>query len=172
MQLATKRNLNRTAVRKTNDHSDADWEAMRLKFVTTKMSFAALAREFKVPDDVIRKHARRGEWEKERTEYIENLGKHVKEQTTKEKVDFLTKWNDETLVEAQRLREAARRQFMRPMANGEWRFNKHISASAIQAAAAANVSADKLVRLALGVSTDNTNPNAKSDLPASVDDFV
>lgn len=168
--MVAKKNV--TAERKTKDHSGADWDAMRLKFVTTKITITALAKEFGVPKGSVSKHASREGWEAERKEWSENLAKEVKEKVTLDKAKFLTEWNDDTLVEAGRLREAARRQFMRQMADGRWRFNTHISASAIQAAAAANVSADKLVRLALGVATDNTNPNAKSELPTSVDDFV
>lgn len=170
MQLATKRNF--PAERKTKDHSDKDWDSARLKYVTTKISFAALSKLFGIPEGSLMKHASREEWKKERADYAANLSKVVKEETTSDKVKVLKEWNEDTIVEAKRLREAARRQFMRKLANGEWRFNKNISSSAITAAATANVSADKLVRLALGVATDNTNPNAKSELPASVDDFV
>jgi hypothetical protein len=169
--LATKRNSKAEQGRRA-DHSGYDWEAARLKFVTTKMTKELVAKEFGIPRNILIKHSTREGWNAERDEYSVTLTKRVVEQSIADKAKFLEQWNEETLVEAQRLREAARRQFMRPLADGRWRFEKHISAVSIQAAASANVSADKLVRLALGVATDNHNTGAKSELPLNIDDFA
>lgn len=171
--MATKKNATAVpAKRKYKKTTDVDWDGARLKYVTTAgASLADVARDFKVDEKVLRSRSRREGWEQEKTDFRGNLSEVVKEQATSVQAEALKRWNEDTLIEAGYLREAARRQYMRPMANGKWRFNTHVSAAGITAAATANVAADKLARLALGTATEN-HQNTNRNLPVTVDDFV
>jgi hypothetical protein len=153
---------------------NVDKDAIRLEFVTSQVPIAQLARDHGLRVTKLQRWARDEDWDSARKEYREKF----LEQTTQSKIANaaarLTQWNEETMVHAGLLREAARRQFQyeaqEPGMMPQWRFKKDVSAKDISAAASAHVAADKLARLALGASTDNVN-NVNKSLPATVDDF-
>lgn len=152
-----------------------DKDACRLEYVSSMKSLAEVARQFGVGVAAMRRWNRDEGWDAARAEYRERF----LQETTQSKIDSaaarLAQWNEETLLHAGLLREAARRQFQYQVegpAGKEpvWRFRTDSSAKDISAAAAAYVASDKLARLALGASTDNVN-NVNKSLPATVDDF-
>jgi hypothetical protein len=153
----------------TTNVPGVDRDAIRLDYVTSSVTLEACAKKYGVKGPTLRKWAREDHWDAERREYRERFH----EQATQSKIDNaaarLAQWNEETLLHAGLLREAARRQFQYQTEDG-WRFREDASSKQITAAAAAHVAADKLARLALGASTENVNQNNKL-LPATVDDF-
>lgn len=150
---------------------DHDWEAAKLEFVTSKKTYAVVAKNQGIREGLMRKRAQREGWAAARKEFSHQVAEAVVEDVHGDLVQKLKQWNRDTIIEAERLREAARSFFMRKRADGRWVGTTKISAQGLTAAASANMTADKLARLALGTSTENTN-NTNRNLPASVDDFI
>ena len=150
---------------------DHDWTGARTRYVSSRSTFEVVAKEFKIPASLMRKRAGREGWQRERKEFSHQVDQTVLDEVLDNRVKQLKDWNKDTLVEATRLREAARSFFMRKRADGQWVATTKISAQGLTAAASANMTADKLARLALGTSTEN-NQNTNTNLPAGVDDFV
>lgn len=148
---------------------DHDWNGAKAKFVSTRITYIKLAEEFGIREGLLRKRAQREKWPLERREFSQRVVDDAKASVAREIVVGLKEWNADTLVEAERLRESARRLFMRKRTDGRWLFLDTVSANNLAAAATTNLAADKLARLALGASTEN---NTNRSLPASVDDFV
>ncbi len=148
---------------------DHDWAGAKKAWVTSTSTFETVGKKLGIPPGLMRKRAGREGWKAEREEFSRRVEAEVTEELIETTVKDLKEWNTETLTEARRLREAARSLFMRKRTDGRWIHTTKVSAQGLQAAAAANMTADKLARLALGASTDN---QSHRQLPASVDDFV
>jgi len=150
---------------------DHDWDAARLEFVSTKKTYTVVAKNHGIREGLMRKRAQREGWSAQRKEFSQQVVAKATEEVQEDLVKMLKEWNRDTLTEAHRLREAARSFFMRKRADGRWIPTSKISAQGLTAAASANMTADKLARLALGTSTENNN-NKNTSLPVSVDEFV
>lgn len=148
---------------------NVDRNGIRIEYVTGAATLEALGKKFGVRPPILRRWAKDDDWEQQRRDYRDQFHQSVVEAKIENAVVQLARWNEDTLLHAGLLREAARRQFQYQTEDG-WRFRDDCSSKAISAAAAAYVASDKMARLALGASTEN-NDNVNKSLPATVEDF-
>jgi hypothetical protein len=153
---------------------EIDWDAAKLEFVTSHCTLETISEKFNIPRTSVARHSRQENWKGLREEYRAKFQDSVIAAKVDNAVDRIKVWNEETLIHAGLLREAAQRMIQYPVkeAGGKvvWRYHDKLPANSLTAAAAAYVASDKLARLALGASTDNVNQTNKN-LPATVDDF-
>lgn len=159
-------------VRNPHGKASIDWTSMKAEYISapTRIEYEVLAKKYGTTRIVVARRAQEEDWKSAREIACDEVVSRSTRESIENRVARLAIWNEESILEAGWLREAARKLYMRHTEEG-WKFNKDIDHKSISAAAAAHVAADKLARLALGASTDNLNQQ-HSTLPASVDDFV
>jgi hypothetical protein len=152
------------------DTKDYEWNAYRTQYITSNITYDKLAKEHKLDPQLLRKRASREQWGVKRKEFGEALTREVGAQVVEVSKEALVEWNEDILVDAKRLKEAARRLFMK-LENGKWTHRKDVAYGALGAAASAMMNADRIARLAMGASTDNRN-NTNRNLPLSIEELV
>jgi DNA-binding MurR/RpiR family transcriptional regulator len=137
-----------------------DWAALKTEFVNSAMTYRELAERHGLKEPTVRKRAQRESWGDSRHALSQFVTTSATEQITENRVDELTKFNAEDLATAKAIRNKA----IAMMEIVE-------SPSDLRALAGAVDVAQKVGRLALGASTENSAVTTK-ELPATVDDFV
>lgn len=139
---------------------EIDWAAIKLEFVNGSMSLTDISEKYQLNGATVRSRAMRDNWQQERNELQQIATKVVHEALLSEKVDKLKELNEVDLNAAKAIRDKA---------------NELLSSVAtpneLKALSGAFDLAQKISRLALGASTENSTVTNK-ELPASVDDFV
>lgn len=139
----------------------ADWPALRLEYVHGAMSLRELAAKHNVkPAGVMARAAKEG-WDAERKQKSAEVSKAANASLGEERATRLAKFNDDDakIADALKGRAAA-------MLKAEG-----LDATQLRAVSAVFDTAQKIGRLALGATTENTAVTTR-ELPASVDDFV
>jgi transposase-like protein len=136
-----------------------DWEAIETEYVSGA-EYSELAQKYNVKEATIRQRAKRGDWSQTRHEVAKAVTEKVKETVIVTKAASLTELKEIDLTAAQSLRDKAALMMAEVSTPNE-----------LKALAGTLDIAQKISRLALGASTENSNVTTK-ELPASVDDFV
>jgi predicted nucleic acid-binding Zn-ribbon protein len=137
-----------------------DWLTLKTKFINGTMSLKDLADEHSIKEGTIRSRAKREDWQRERNELQLIATQTVNELNIADKVDLLAKLNETDLSAAESLRAKAN-ELLATVA----------TAAELKALSGTFDVAQKISRLALGASTENSTVTTK-ELPASVDEFV
>ena len=137
-----------------------DWSAIKLEYVNSAMTYGEIAAKHGLKDGTVRQRANREGWNDARNASLQFVTASATKQITENRVDELVKFNAEDLEIAKAIRNKA----IAMMSGTE-------SPSELRALAGAVDIAQKVGRLALGASTENS-AHAHKGLPASVDDFV
>ena len=137
-----------------------DWPALKVEYVNSAMGYRELAEKYGIKEATVRKRVSREGWNEARHTASQFVTTLASEQITENRVDELIKFNKEDLETAKAIRTKA----IAMMQLIE-------SPSDLRALAGAVDVAQKVGRLALGASTENS-AHAHKGLPASVDDFV
>ena len=137
-----------------------DWPALKVEYVNSAMSYREISEKYGVKEATVRKRVNREGWNDARHAVSQFVTTVATEQITENRVDELIKFNKEDLETAKAIRTKAIA--MMQLID---------SPSDLRALAGAVDVAQKVGRLALGASTENS-AHAHKGLPASVDDFV
>lgn len=139
-----------------------DWPSLKIEYVNSAMNYRELADKHGLKEPTVRKRANREGWNDARHAVSQFVTTSATEQITENRVDELIKFNAEDLATAKAIRSKA----IAMMELVE-------SPSDLRALAGAVDVAQKVGRLALGASTENSSAAVThKELPATVDDFV
>lgn len=127
-----------------------DWAAIKLDYMHSALEPMALAKKYDVPPATMRQRVKRGGWAAERHSHVTQVTAQAHGILTAEKVSELTQWNADDL----RIARALRAQIAASIKVAQDR-KAPLSASELRALAGAAEQAQKMGRLALGVSTEN-----------------
>ena len=140
--------------------SDKDWDLIRTEYVSSSISIRELADKFDCSADAIEKRAGREQWTEQRRKMsAEVLAKADAELTAKRASD-LVKFNEEDLNLAKALRSQIAKHI-----NDAIRGSTPLSTHDIRRLASAAADAQKIGRLALGVSTANNEVTGDNGQP-------
>lgn len=148
-----------------------DWAALRVEYINGSMQYKELAATHGLKEGTVRQRGNREKWTDERNALSRAVTQAVTQKATEEKIDLLEKWNQSTIKEAEMLRIAARSLYMEKSLDGQMRIKAGLEPAQLNAAQSANLTADRLVRLATGSSTENSMVTTK-ELPSSVNEFI
>jgi GAF domain-containing protein len=143
-----------------------DWTPVRLAYVNGQESYAALAARLGLSESAVEKRGEREGWKEERRKQAEAIGATAQEHLSKQRAAELSKFNEDDLKVA----KALRAQVAAAIATAQ-RASRAIAAKDLRSLASALESAQRVGRLALGASTDNSSVFSR-ELPAGVDEFV
>lgn len=136
-----------------------DWIAIQTDFISG-IEYADLSEKYKVKEATIRQRAKRGNWSQKRHSVSQTVTERAISTIIEVKADLLAKLNETDLQSAQALREKANELMQSVTTPNE-----------LKALSGTFDIAQKISRLALGASTENSTVTNK-ELPASVDEFV
>jgi flagellar basal body P-ring protein FlgI len=136
-----------------------DWLAIQTEFVSGK-EYAELSQIYNVKEATIRQRAKRGDWSQIRHSASQAVTEKAIDSIIEVKADLLAKLNETDLSAAQAIRDKANELL-----------GTVTSAQELKALSGTFDIAQKISRLALGASTENSSVTTK-ELPASVDEFV
>lgn len=134
-----------------------NWPALRVEYVNGSMQYKELAEKHNIKEGTVRQRAKRESWAEMRNAVSQAVTQAVTQKVSSEKIDVLEKWNQETIKEAKMLRMAARALYMTENSEGRMKIKPNLEPAYLNAAQAANLAADRLVRLATGSSTENNS---------------
>lgn len=148
-----------------------DWPAIRLEYVNGSMTYAELAARHGLKDGTVRQRGNREKWDEQRNAVTRHVTQAAQGELTETRIDELREFNGADLKLARAIREAAVTMLeagvTRDESNGE---PIPLSPRDLNAIAKAAESAQKVGRLALGVSTDNLGhggPNGLGPVPVT-----
>lgn len=145
-----------------NELSDGgiNWNEIKSEFINGSLSLIQISNKYTLKDTTVRSRAKREDWQRQRNELQRIATQMVNEELTNEKVDKLKALNEVDLQAAHDLRKKAN-ELMETVT----------TANELKALSGTFDIAQKISRLALGASTENSTVTSK-ELPASVDEFV
>lgn len=148
-----------TAKSKEPSKGGIDWIAIQTEYVSGK-EYAELSETYNVKEATIRQRAKRGDWSQMRHSTSQAVTDKAIDSIIEVKADLLAKLNETDLSAAESLRAKANELLA-----------SVTTASELKALSGTFDVAQKISRLALGASTENSTITNK-ELPASVDEFV
>lgn len=122
-----------------------DWAALRVEYVNGSMDYHELAKAHGLKHATVRQRANREKWQEARHTLSQAVTHAAQAKLTEDRTDELTKFNEDDLKMARAIRAKA----ARLMGND-------LSAQELRALAGAVDVAQKVGRLALGASTENS----------------
>ena len=143
-----------------------NWDAIRTEYIAGKISIKRLAVKHEVSEPALEKRAEREKWSEVKRRMSEKVIAGAEAKIIEVRVDELAEFNASDLRMAKALRAQiaahirAAQDSKRPM-----------DANQIRMLTTASEAAQRIGRLALGASTENSSVTTK-ELPASIDEFV
>lgn len=137
-----------------------DWTALRVEYVTTSITLRELADRHAIKAAGVMRRAAKEGWEAERKQESAKVSSQAIAASTPERAEELAKFNEDDLRMARAIRDKAASMM-----------DSDLSPNDLRALAGAVDTAQKVGRLALGASTENSSVTTKS-LPAGVDEFI
>jgi uncharacterized protein YjcR len=138
----------------------ADWTAIKTEYVHGTDTMRELAEKHGIKAAGLMRRAANEGWDAERKQKSAEVSKTVSDSLVSSRAEDLAKFNADDLMMARAIRAKA----AKLMANAN-------TPADLRALAGAVDTAQKVGRLALGASTENSSVTTK-ELPASVDEFV
>lgn len=122
-----------------------DWELIRKEYVNGKDSVRELAERFKVSENTLEKRSAKGKWAEARRNMAEKVTSWADAKVAEIRIDEIADFGLADLRVAKAIRAKAEKMLL-----------KATSASDVRALSAAMETAQKVGRLALGMTTENT----------------
>lgn len=141
---------------------NVDWRELKVEFVNGSMQFAELARKHGIKAGTIRQRAFREGWQAERDAASVRVTEAAQAQLTEVRIDALREFNEADLRVARALRAMVARRIAAA------RNDEGMRATDLRALAGTAAEAQKIGRLALGISTENHGhggPNGQGPVP-------
>jgi len=148
-----------TAKAKEPSKGGIDWQAIQTEYISG-IEYLELSEKYKVKEATVRQRAKRGNWSQMRHSTSQAVTDKAIESIIEVKANKLAELNDIDLTAANSLREKAAELLAIATTPNE-----------VKALAGVYDVAQKISRLALGASTENSSITNK-ELPTSVDEFV
>jgi len=143
---------------------NADWTAIRLAYINSDKGAEELARDFGVTAESIRQRVSRHKWNADRRSVTETVTKTVTEAVTRDKIDALTAANEANIKVAKALRGAVGKRLF----DAQQSLIDALSPQEMSALARTLEITQKVERLALGASTENTELTGKNGQPIPI----
>lgn len=140
-----------------------DWNIVRLAYVHSSKTLAQVARDFGLTDSAVEKRSEREEWARLRRETSETVSRAASERIEAERAKELAAWNDADL----RVARALRGQVVAAI-NSAVNNAKPLRPADVRGLASAAEAAQRIGRLALGATTENTGISDPSGGPVGV----
>lgn len=137
-----------------------DWTALKVEFINGNETLRSIAKLHSINESTVRNRANKENWQQERDTLRHNATLLTNDIMLENRVDMLSKLNDIDLASAKALRDKANELLQSVTTPNE-----------LKAIAGTFDAAQKISRLALGASTENSTVTNK-ELPVSVDEFV
>jgi hypothetical protein len=138
-----------------------DWELIRKEYVNGKDSVRELALRFKVSENALEKRSAKGKWAEARRNMAEKVVAWADAKVAEVRVDQIAQFNTDDLRMARAIR--AKAAALLSAAGPK-------SAADLRALAGAVEVAQKVGRLALGMTTENTGLSSPNGGPVEIDD--
>jgi uncharacterized protein YjcR len=138
----------------------ADWAAIRVEYVNSALQYKELAAKHGLKEGTVRQRGNREGWAEARNAASQVVTQQAEAVLTVNRIDELAKFNEDDLKMARAIRAKAARMMGQDMRPND-----------LRALAGVVEAAQKVGRLALGASTENSAITMK-ELPSSVDEFV
>jgi len=136
-----------------------DWLAIQTEYISG-VEYAELSEKYGIKEATIRQRAKRGDWSQMRHNTSQTVTEVAISAIIEVKADLLAKLNEVDLTAAQSLRDKAN-ELLATVA----------TANELKAISGTFDIAQKISRLALGASTENSTVTNK-ELPVSIDEFI
>jgi hypothetical protein len=141
--------------------SKVDWDALKYDYMFNSVTFVELAKKYKVSETAIRKQSSRNNWPLEKQQASEKVQNSAFDLMQEQRSVQLAQWNDEDIRLARALRAKAAQMMMD---------SGKADAATLRSIASVADTAQKIARLAFGVSTENATVTNK-ELPISIHEF-
>lgn len=141
-----------------------DWNALELEFVNGAMTYGELAQKHGLKEGTVRQRANRNEWVEKRNALSQSVTSKAQENLSEKRVDELTQFNQDDLKVAVALREQISKAIL---IKGE-----ELSPQELRALAGAHEAAQRVGRLALGATTENTGLSSPKGGPIQTSDMT
>lgn len=141
--------------------SKVDWDALKYDYMFNSVTFVELAKKYNVSETSIRKQSSRNNWPVEKQQSAEKVQNTAFDKMQEQRSTQLAQWNDEDI----RLARAMRAKAAQIMMDAE-----KTDAATLRSIASIADTAQKIARLAFGVSTENSTVTNK-ELPVSIHEF-
>jgi hypothetical protein len=140
--------------------SDKDWDLLRAEYISSSISIRELADKFSCSADALEARAGREQWTEQRRKMSAEVLERANQEIADKRVAELVKFNEEDLEIARAIRKQIRTHIEDSIQS-----NNLMKSDDIRKLASAAESAQKIGRLALGVSTNNNEVTGKDGSP-------
>lgn len=140
--------------------SDKDWDLLRAEYISSSISIRELAEKFNCSHDALEARAGREQWTEQRRKMSAEVLERANQEIADKRVAELVKFNEEDLEIARAIRKQIRTHIEDSIQS-----NNLMKSDDIRKLASAAESAQKIGRLALGVSTNNNEVTGKDGSP-------
>ena len=140
--------------------SEQDWEAIRTEYISSSISIRELAEKYDCSADALEKRAYRDHWSEQRRKMSAEVLAKADAELAERRAADLIKFNEEDLNVAKALRAQIAKHI-----NEAIKSNLPLSTHDIRRLASAAADAQKIGRLALGVSTANNELTGANGQP-------
>lgn len=133
-----------------------DWSALELEYVRGSMSYKELGDKHGIKEATVRQRSNRHDWSQKRHELSQKLEAAAQAEHIDKRVDELVKFNEDDLKVARAIRAKIARKISA---------SDELSANDLRALAGAHEAAQRVGRLAMGATTENTGMSAPNGGP-------
>jgi hypothetical protein len=140
--------------------ADTEWDVIRQEYITSQITLRDLADKHNVSEDAVEKRAQRESWSEAKRKLSAEVLAKADAELAESRAKELIKFNDEDLNVAKALRAQIAKHIKSAMAS-----NTPLSTHDIKRLTSAAVDAQKIGRLALGVSTSNNEVTGANGQP-------
>lgn len=140
--------------------SEQDWERIRLEYISSSISIREIADKHECSADALEKRAGREQWTEQRRKMSAEIQAKADAEVSEKRAQDLIKFNEEDLNVAKALRSQIAKHI-----NDAIKSSTPLSTHDIRRLASAAADAQKIGRLALGVSTSNNEHTGANGQP-------
>lgn len=140
--------------------SEQDWEVIRSEYISSSISIREIADKYECSADALEKRAGREQWTEQRRKMSAEVQAKADAEIAEKRAQMLIEFNEQDLLVAKALRNQIKKHINDALEKGE-ALNTHD----IRRLASAAADAQKIGRLALGVSTSNNEHTGANGQP-------
>lgn len=139
---------------------ESDWDLIRTEYISSSISIRELAEKYNCSADALEKRANTQSWTEQRRKISAEVLAKAEAEITARRAEELVEFNKQDLQIAKALRSQIAKHINEAMQN-----NELLTAKEIKTLVSAASDAQKIGRLALGVSTSNNEHTGANGLP-------
>jgi len=139
---------------------ESDWDLIRTEYISSSISIRELAEKYNCSADALEKRANTQSWTEQRRKISAEVLAKAEAEITARRAEELVEFNKQDLQIAKALRSQIAKHINEAMQN-----NELLTAKEIKTLVSAASDAQKIGRLALGVSTSNNEHTGQGGLP-------